>query len=54
VIERLLTPNNWRLPTPVTCHSIGTPQVGTQILAKYRGSTPTSRPSSIIIFHCRR
>jgi hypothetical protein len=32
------------LPTPVTCHSIGTPLAGTQILRKYRGGTPTCRP----------
>jgi hypothetical protein len=33
-----------QLPTPVTCHSIGTPLAGTQILPKYRGGAPTSRP----------
>jgi hypothetical protein len=47
MIARLPTPTNPRLPTPVTCHSIGTPLVGTQILVKYRGGTPTSRPSCI-------
>jgi hypothetical protein len=47
VISQLPTPTNPRLPTPVTCHSIGTPLVGTQILAKYRGGTPTSRPLCI-------
>jgi hypothetical protein len=43
VIARLPTPTNWRLPTPVTCHSIRTPLAVTQIVAKYRGLTPTSR-----------
>jgi hypothetical protein len=36
-----------QLPTPVTCHSIGTPLAGTQILTKYSGGMPTSRPPRI-------
>jgi hypothetical protein len=39
------------LPTPVTCHSIGTPLAGTQILAKYRGDTPTAQPPCMYIQH---
>jgi hypothetical protein len=55
LIARLPIPTNPRLPTPVTCHSIGTPVAGTQILAKCRGGTPTSRPSCILVIqNCNR
>jgi hypothetical protein len=38
------TVTNPMLPTPVTCHSIGTPLAGTQILAEYREGPATFRP----------
>jgi hypothetical protein len=44
VITWLPTPTNPRLPTPVTCHLTGITLAGTQILMKYRGGMPTSRP----------
>jgi hypothetical protein len=40
------------LPTPVTCHSIGTLLAGTQILTKCRGGMPTFRSSCILFLWC--